>query len=1122
MKQTRTFLGGLDLDRDPDLVAPNDYIYARNKAGERGTPGDIGLFRNIKGTSTSLAQGSLTDQYDTCIGTVTDYATNDVYLFFYNSNNESNHKIIRFSNGSYSNVIKSSLLGFASTTKILGGFVVGSILYYADGGEVKAVSVSKWSSSVSGISDKDILLIKSPPLLAPEFEKLDGASEDPDVVRLNEYQFSYQFLYETDQYSVLSPYSQLANQGIDGDTYKKIRIHIPIDPSLVDTTDGSYTFENTDSIPLTVKEIHIFYRYGNIGNFNKIKKIKRGSSGNFEYDYFDFYGNVSGTPISERYTVAFDSVPRDVKTIDIARNRIFAGNYIEGYDTPSGIGLTATLTTTEFDTSGNLTKDLTSSYKIQNRKFVYNGTAHTFIAEDSGTPYYAVFKSNKYYEITGIHGGGTYDPGTYDVNSDTLDTSATPSTLVDEPYPAQPWSDGDYFYKDEILYQQQVYIYINAGTAISGYAGKKTFAPNSSYRLGLLFSDGPGRKCGVYSPDSAQIDVPYGHYIFDAKINWALDPSTSAYIPDWAEYYSIVITKNLKKSYFIDYHTSNLLYRTVDQDGNITYSYDYTAGITDNVVDISGLISAGKGYEYEEGDRIILFNIGGGPDSTSTFDVPIRGLDGTKILLDASDWGILSNPTYNNIRFEIYRPRDNSFTSLFYEVGVTGKIINNGNDRQFSTLTGQLSGDTVNVIRTRYKYDDGSFEADPVGEGDLSVVGDELYHGISVDDFNPDALWNTDHGRGFIEDDIGERSKPTFVRFGGTYIQDTKINALNEFDPTAEQQCSIENGDIQRLILTTKTQGDGGVLLSIGVTGLDSVYIGETNMNVADGTSFFITSKEVIGDVRPFRKNRRGTLHPESVKQFNGNVFWYDQINKSFVIYDVNGTSDASDNGVISHFIDQTDAIQSGDRVRVGVDPSEGLLFVTFDRVMAGEGTEKKTISFSLDDKKWKSFYDFAPVQYFEYYGEMYSVVGGAVHSHSVNGSNYTTFYGTLYPYSVTVSFNGEPNIEKEHNVIEMFIDNQMLDWVGGEQVVTDSDFVVTLTNSKGQSTDIQYDEFDIDEGTLYGPILKDSNSTGGLLEGDDIVSTTLRANILFKDPDKHSIFTIALSSKVSRGHLSS
>lgn len=310
---------------------------------------------------------------------------------------------------------------------------------------------------------------------------------------------------------------------------------------------------------------------------------------------------------------------------------------------------------------------------------------------------------------------------------------------------------------------------------------------------------------------------------------------------------------------------------------------------------------------------------------------------------------------------------------------------------------------------------------------------------------------------------------------------------------------------------------DGDVLLAICNSDTYSVYMDEARLSTND-TSFIVKSTDVIGDIRK-QQSGFGTLHPESVHEEDGYVYWYDHLQRAYVRYAKNGVFPISEYKVVDHFEDQAGLNSTSDIVVTGYDPFYKLIFVTF--VNASTST-KKTIAFSITKERWVGFFDFAPDGYIVGSKKLYSVVDGSLYSHdNVNASTgFNNFYGTTYNSVIDLSFNDSPFSPKEWRVLQIQLSPNFYAFgAGAEQLLVTDSLEADISNRQGQATDIKYNEFDLDENMVYGEIRGDANATGGIVAGDPIYSNTMQCRLTFTGGSYKQILAVKAGCDPSRGH---
>jgi hypothetical protein len=657
----------------------------------------------------------------------------------------------------------------------------------------------------------------------------------------------------------------------------------------------------------------------------------------------------------------------------------------------------------------------------------------------------------------------------------------------------------------------------------SDFDGIKSFSSNSSYRLGIVYKDRFGRAAGVSTGPSSVVDIVGTDYIFNAKIQWSIEVSQDANIPSWAKYYSIVRTKNLAKTSFLEYHTADIYYQPVTTAGawgTATYTYDPDNGRT--VVDIATLLATGKGYTFSEGDRIILFNVQyddtGTTDSDQTFDIPIKELeDGTKIILSNQDL-LAGNATaedggkplfqYQPIRFEIYNPAEDTFDSVFYEVGQEYNIVSGAH----SQYSGELDGDTINVLRNKYirQTGTGNIIVDPATD-----ASPDLYRAMSAQDTNASALWNTNVGHAYAIDEIGEVYKDQYFRWSNQFIQDTKINGLNEFEPLNEKAIPVENGPIKGLRLTSKAQAEGTVMLSINELNPASIYLDESQWTDNVGNETSAITFEDVGTIRS-QQNEHGCINPESIYAYKGTVYWFDANNGEFVRYTTNGAKPLSEQRTATHFQN----ITADTKVITFNDPFHKI--VMSSAYAHTSGTVSRTIGFDWYFDQWRAYYDIRPLFGVDVAGTLYTIDDvNDIWAHD-DDNNPNTFLGASSDLVIEMSFNEDPQVPKDWRNCQIQVSESLIDFLDLPPVINvpfSQNFTVEFSNPNGQETNLEGDDFDIDSFILYSDILFDTNSSGGLMEGDEMTSNTLKMKITVQLQQNFYLTFFEVGFKPSLGH---
>jgi len=420
-----------------------------------------------------------------------------------------------------------------------------------------------------------------------------------------------------------------------------------------------------------------------------------------------------------------------------------------------------------------------------------------------------------------------------------------------------------------------------ATTSLSGVAStpavvsiaSEIWKPNSTYQLGVRFRDNEKRSSGVVTNNSLVITIPdRGDYItnsFIEYINFTLSNTNALIeIPDWAYYYDILITKNLRTRFFVQWMPNNIKYAVKNNDGTFTYTTSYASNIYGVAIDTSALAAQGQGVVYSEGDRIRFYFPG---LSIAPFELDVIGQDGNYIITRPYNFGDTTSTSLTNMVVEYYVPYSSLENEIFYSTAASYRVLAPGTDmRQYSTLSAQLEGDTFFIGR----------------QTQVSLISYFTVAMSPSDDRWKD--WFDIYGDANIVTLLGQVQKTSSVKWSNTLIEGSLVNGLSTFDALDEKLLPQSMGPIRKIQQTSKVQQQGSVMLAIGEDETASLYLGEVQVVGSDSNAFLASSPNVIGTVNVL-KGSFGTTHPESVTEYRGNVYWWDDVNARIVQYSGSG-----------------------------------------------------------------------------------------------------------------------------------------------------------------------------------------------------------------------------------------
>ncbi len=339
-----------------NVVVTEDF----NDFDEATDTGNEGVLKPVKG---NVAQDKFplglfaTDVDRRALGSVSDARTGVVYFFVFSENAEemgvyAYDTTNYFGNGEYvyTDVYTTSEFNFQQDSVVQGDIVHVSgeagelrpVLYFTDNvNEPRKLDILRAIAGLgyveNSIHEKDLITAcPKAPLHPATFEFLQ-ASDRPisDFRRIPGFQFAYQCIYASGEESALSTYSDIAvppaylNQGSSASASLNLdnlcRVTVP------ETVDG------VDNFTREIEKIRLLVRRGNTGAFFVVDEIERETDGTFSP--FDFYNDSVLTGITtEEEQKQFDSLPKVAQALSVVENRLFYGNYIEGFDEPEVVG----------------------------------------------------------------------------------------------------------------------------------------------------------------------------------------------------------------------------------------------------------------------------------------------------------------------------------------------------------------------------------------------------------------------------------------------------------------------------------------------------------------------------------------------------------------------------------------------------------------------------------------------------------------------------------------------------------------------------------------------------------------------------------------------------------------
>lgn len=1112
----KNFLGGLNADDADFLVPEGDYIGAMNLRISTAENGDLGKATSVIGNSLrDKTLGGLTLDLpagtNETIGTAVNHSGRRIAFFNWNSGGQ--HGIYCYDMDDeqvYKALIDvapftdGNLLKFSRDKYIHSAEIIDDKLYWTDDtNQPRRINIEagikmnhpSYQTTVApysnGITESVIRIVRNPPVFPLETRKV----ADPFVnnfIADGSFQFTYRFVYRDNEESVFGPFSALQNfnppTNLAVDTINAIEVKIPLDQKIP---------QDVDRVEIAVRNM--------IGNsVFVIKAYQRGvddgainshNSGSNAIA-FNFLNNTRGLPVENTASFKpFDNVPIRSKTLALAKNRLFLGNNLYGHDAPKTTSLTiAPVRSQAGVVLGDWWKiEYNDGPSRQRTRYFIFATGLT----DSG--YYLLPPINRVPPL----------PNTAAFNLLTYIGAGQTELLT---YLGITWNAVISFQPtgDEVE--------VTSPPAIATLDFATAFKSDSTYCAAIVFFDSARRKCAAIPADENVItpDRTFTTVAYTSSLRWSLENNVNE-IPDWADTYSICLTKSLRTNSFVQLRADEVAYiikNPTTGEYSTSGTYDKTRfGVAFRITSLNAL---GLGYTYQEGDLVKLYT------GSAKVTLKVKDTWGEWVIADLYNFGAVDVNT--GMLYEIYSPEFSNFNEIFYEWGNAYPIVDAGlPTRRYSVLSGDLAGDTYVVTRTRGML---SYQVETMSPRDTFW-----------------KLWFTNASR----ENIAVRGQTTRskvdIAYSNTIILGSKVNGLSQFEVLNSQQLPSELGQINKLILANRVQGDGSVMLAVGDSETVSIYIGESQIFDSSGASFLAKSDNVIGQVNSLAGGY-GSIHPESVFLSKRDIYFFD-VNKScWVRYSVNGLFPVSEykmkrffralgEDIMKYLTDPTEynAANGGYPLRVlgaenpfndeavicfprmsqadlGVQLSDLPSFKTYYRVYDGQGG---TLGFLPSRDRFTSFYSMKPDWVTSVGNRLVSFKSGRpwVHDGPEN-----SFFGVVGDTAVAAVHSEAGNSVKSY--LSLSIEGDEPDAVH-----------VRTEDPNVQSTNIIKGEFGDKEGVFYSSILRDRlspNASGTadqkMYTGDRIRGNVAKIQVVFSQPsERKGLKFVNIQFNPSRGH---
>ena len=614
-------------------------------------------------------------------------------------------------NGEWVNSAGQDNLGFLPTDFISARVSGNQLVFTDDRNPVRYVDVTK-DYYTNQPSSEELSLITEPGHVPLTSLRGDSAT-DPIIIQKSNYQFTYRIINEDNFVSVLAPYSLTSlsarQEEITALPYASNIVTIDLDKAqFIPNNWKTIEFVALNLETQSYQVIRVFdkydqtVRYYNMagGTYFTDEQLVIAHNDPLLFNIHLTYENWNGTNIQYTLSTAesskpFDSIPITSKALELASNRLFLANNLEGYDTPATppdvpvdttTGLYTAPTSAQVSwgasaagTNGPITGGKPCILTIRDQGVSTGYWYSCIITRDYNTGINYGFPvdcgniifvqggiaqpptGTKTTEKLGVYTGNFLDLPHYISEKSLIKLSETGDPLLQNVSTTTPSVRQ---IRLNILKELNTFASnVSLGTSIDSecvfpisYSGsnqncnvlvasayeagvkQRAFYPNSSYEYGVDYYDSALRKSGIKKINS--FNVPVYEPINKQLLEYVTFDTTIAQavgvIPNWAKYYSICVAKNTKASNFVSFVPDMMRFAYKNADGVLVYDQNETSTKLEYyglAIPLSELYKDGLGYSYTAGDLCEL-NIGVvGTSTFTTLTYPVlNAIDGYVIL----------------------------------------------------------------------------------------------------------------------------------------------------------------------------------------------------------------------------------------------------------------------------------------------------------------------------------------------------------------------------------------------------------------------------------------------------------------------------------------------------------
>ena len=351
-------------------------------------------------------------------------------------------------------------------------------------------------------------------------------------------------------------------------------------------------------------------------------------------------------------------------------------------------------------------------------------------------------------------------------------------------------------------------------------------------------------------------------------------------------------------------------------------------------------------------------------------------------------------------------------------------------------------------------------------------------------------LYFSGNGRPFIFDRTAKRGYyGSLVRYGQNFIAGSSVNDTNRFYDTNQDEYDLQYGDIERF----KSRDKSLRVFQQRNTGAVPVF--QSLIQDTSGSSLIAQSDRILNKIQYYSGNYGIGNQPCSLASSSFVDYFVDTVNGAIVRVSLDGITALSKTYKLDDWAVSKLSIYYKfgykDVIFGAYDKLNNNYIVHLQAVANIEPdlaiTDTYTLAFNEQSNSFVSFYSYYPEAMVFSNGGFYSMKSGKVYIHDVvTVGSRAYFYGVAGACYIQCVFNSSRDAKKRFNAITYLGD-------GVWEVVSNT--------STGQDSSLIEADFRNVEDKKHATMLRDSNSPGGLINGDVLKGDWIKVKLSAKSP---------------------